>query len=90
MVRARVRRDASYDGYFYVGVRTMKIFCLPSYKVRLSLEKNIVFFSTREEAITAGYRSCKRWNPDIFPDVTPYWLDKVLQCPGTFSRVLVL
>ncbi|UCG89647.1 MAG: methylphosphotriester-DNA--protein-cysteine methyltransferase family protein [Candidatus Heimdallarchaeota archaeon] len=78
MVSARVRRDASYDGYFYVGVRTMKIFCLPSCKARLSLEKNMVFFSTREEAIVAGYRSCKRCKPDLFPNNVPNWLDKVL------------
>lgn len=78
MVSARIRRDASYDGHFYVGVRTMKIFCLPSCKARLSLEQNMVFFSTREEAIAAGYRSCKRCKPDLFPKITPNWLDKVL------------
>ncbi|MHA2245749.1 MAG: Ada metal-binding domain-containing protein [Candidatus Hodarchaeales archaeon] len=79
MVSARVRRDASYDGHFYVGVRTMKIFCLPSCKAKLSLYENMVFFSTREEAIIAGFRSCKRCKPDLFPDITPYWLDKVLR-----------
>ena len=78
MVRARVTRDASYDGHFYVGVRTMKTFCLPSCKARLSLKKNMVFFSTREEAINARYRSCKRCKPDLYPDITPYWLDRVL------------
>ena len=78
MVRARVRRDASYNGHFYVGVQTMKIFCLPSCKAKLALEKNMVFFSTREEAIAAGYRSCKRCKPDIFPNIKPYWLDRLL------------
>ncbi len=79
MLRARVSRDASYDGYFYVGVRTMKIYCLPSCKAKLAIEKNIVFFSTREEAKAAKYRSCKRCKPDIFPNVVPQWLDKVLR-----------
>lgn len=79
MVRARVRRDASYDGHFYVGVRTMKIFCIPSCKARLSLEKNMIFFTSREEAIAAGYRSCKRCKPNLFPQVTPFWLNKVLR-----------
>lgn len=78
MVSARIRRDASYNGLFYVGVRTMKIFCLPSCKARLSLEQNMVFFSTREEAIAAGYRSCKRCKPELFPNFMPNWLDKVL------------
>ncbi|UCG03329.1 MAG: methylphosphotriester-DNA--protein-cysteine methyltransferase family protein [Candidatus Heimdallarchaeota archaeon] len=78
MVKARIRRDASYDGQFYVGARTMKIFCLPSCKARLSLEENMVFFLTREEAIDTGYRSCKRCKPDLFPNIMPNWLDKVL------------
>jgi methylphosphotriester-DNA--protein-cysteine methyltransferase len=78
MIRARVRRDALYDGHFYVGVRTMKIYCLPSCKARLSLKENMVFFITREEATTAGYRSCKRCKPDMFPNNKPHWLDQVL------------
>ena len=78
MTRARISRDASYDGHFYVGVHTMKIFCLPSCKAKMSLEKNLVFFSTREEAIAAGYRSCKRCKPDIFPNIKPHWLDRLL------------
>jgi AraC family transcriptional regulator of adaptative response / methylphosphotriester-DNA alkyltransferase methyltransferase len=78
MVDARMRRDAFYDGHFYVGVQTMKIFCLPSCKARLSLVKNMVFFLTREEAINAGYRSCKRCKPDLFPNIIPDWLGKVI------------
>ena len=78
MVNARIRRDASYDGHFYVGVQTMKIFCLPSCKARMSLVKNMVFFLTREEAIVAGYRSCKRCKPDLFPNMVPDWLNKII------------
>ncbi|MFW9902975.1 MAG: bifunctional transcriptional activator/DNA repair enzyme AdaA [Candidatus Thorarchaeota archaeon] len=78
MVDARIRRDASYDGRFYVGVQTMKIFCLPSCKARMSNVKNMVFFSTREEAIDAGYRSCKRCKPDLFPNMKPDWLVKII------------
>ncbi|MFX0181838.1 MAG: Ada metal-binding domain-containing protein [Candidatus Hodarchaeota archaeon] len=78
MIKARIRRDNSYDGHFFVGVRTMKIYCLPSCKARLSLKENMIFFLTREEAISAGYRSCKRCKPDIFPNNRPPWLDQVL------------
>jgi methylphosphotriester-DNA--protein-cysteine methyltransferase len=78
MTRARIRRDDSYDGNFYVGVRTMKIYCLPSCKARLSLKENMVFFVTREKATAAGYRSCKRCKPDMFPNNKPHWLDQVL------------
>jgi len=78
MVNARMRRDALYDGYFYVGVQTMKIFCLPSCKARLSRVENMVFFTTREKAINAGYRSCKRCKPDLFPNIMPEWLNRVI------------
>ncbi|MHA2227472.1 MAG: bifunctional transcriptional activator/DNA repair enzyme AdaA [Candidatus Hodarchaeales archaeon] len=78
MIKARVARDASYDGQFFVGVRTMKIYCLPSCKAKLALEKNTEFFSTREEAEEAGYRSCKRCKPELFPKITPLWMDGVL------------
>ena len=30
MERAFFARDASYDGVFYVGVRTTRIYCVPS------------------------------------------------------------
>ncbi|MGH7492620.1 MAG: Ada metal-binding domain-containing protein [bacterium] len=29
MLAAMRKHDAAYDGKFYVGVRTMKIYCLP-------------------------------------------------------------
>ena len=34
-------------------------------QARLPLEKNIVFFTTMEEAIEKGYRPCKRCKPKL-------------------------
>lgn len=79
MLAATLRHDAAYDGRFYVGVNTMKIYCLPSCKAKLPLLKNIVFFKNRDEAIRAGYKGCKRCKADSFPNVSPAWLAGFLE-----------
>ena len=79
MVAAMQANDASYDGKFYVGVLSTKIYCLPSCRARLPLLKNVRFFPTREEAIGAGLRGCKRCKAAQFPDVLPGWLGVVLR-----------
>ena len=56
MVTAMRESDPSYDGKFYVGVLTTEIYCLPSCKAKLPKLENVVFFSTREEAMAAGLR----------------------------------
>jgi AraC family transcriptional regulator, regulatory protein of adaptative response / methylated-DNA-[protein]-cysteine methyltransferase len=63
MQAAYLRRDAAYDGIFFVGVRTTGTFCRPTCKVRSPLPKNVEFFATAAEALFAGYRPCKRCRP---------------------------
>ena len=58
-------RDKSYDGRFYVAVKSTKIVCCPSCPSRIPLDKNIVCVDTLEEALENGYRPCKRCKPDI-------------------------
>jgi len=79
MVRAITENDSSYDGKFYVGVHSTKIYCLPSCKAKLPLLKNVVFYTTREEAIAAGLRGCKRCKSESYPNVLPSWLHDVLK-----------
>ena len=62
--RAVSTRDSSADGAFFYGVRTTKIFCRPSCGSRLPLRKNIVFFDDVASAVRAGYRPCKKCQPD--------------------------
>jgi methylphosphotriester-DNA--protein-cysteine methyltransferase len=78
MLKARLRRDTDYDGRFYVGVLTMKTYCLPSCKAKLALEKNMEFFFTREEAINEGFRGCQRCKAEMYPEVRPAWLDNIV------------
>jgi len=58
------QRDAAYDGLFVFGVRTTGIFCRPSCPSR-PLLKNMEFFETPEAARAAGFRSCKRCQPEL-------------------------
>jgi len=78
MIRAMRENDRSFDGCFFVGVQSTGIYCLPSCRARLPLLKNVVFYATREEAIAAGLRGCKRCRAESFPDVLPGWLQRLL------------
>lgn len=78
MLAAMARNDAGFDGRFYVGVLSTGIYCLPSCRARTPKPENITFFATREEAIAAGLRGCKRCRSERFPDRLPDWLHNVL------------
>lgn len=78
MVRAMRTNDRTYDGRFYVGVHSTGIYCLPSCPARLPLLKNVVFYTTREDAIVAGLRGCKRCRSDRYPDILPEWVHAVV------------
>lgn len=64
MWSAVVNNDASADGRFYYAVRSTMICCSPSCRSRLPSRKNVVFFEKLEDAIAAGFRPCKRCQPD--------------------------
>lgn len=79
MEAARHRRDRSYDGIFFVAVRTTGIFCLPSCPARSPLPRNVEYFSTVREAAFAGYRPCKRCRPLEAAGATPEWASQILK-----------
>ncbi|MFW9856882.1 MAG: Ada metal-binding domain-containing protein [Candidatus Thorarchaeota archaeon] len=78
MFRIAKACDGTYDGKFWVAVKTTKIYCLPSCKAKSPLPKNVTFYATREEAIANNYRGCKRCKSEFFPNVEPKWLKRVL------------
>jgi AraC family transcriptional regulator of adaptative response/methylated-DNA-[protein]-cysteine methyltransferase len=63
MYRALVKRDPSFEGIFYVGVRTTGIFCRPTCSAKKPAPENVDFFATAGEALHSGYRPCLRCNP---------------------------
>ena len=78
MVAAMRSNDAQCDGRFYVGVHSTRIYCLPSCKARLPKLSNVRFYATREDALAAGLRGCKRCRSDRFPDVLPDWIKRLV------------
>ncbi len=79
MIQAMTDCDSRYNGKFYVGVTSTKIYCLPSCKAKLPLLKNVTFFNSREEAIAFGLRGCKRCLSENYPDVLPKWVKPLLK-----------
>jgi AraC family transcriptional regulator of adaptative response/methylated-DNA-[protein]-cysteine methyltransferase len=79
MVAAMLTDDAGYDGKFYVCVKTTGIYCVPSCKAKTPMLKNVVFLSSKKEAVAAGFRGCKRCRSEFFPDIHPEWWRKALE-----------
>ncbi len=52
--------DAHFDDIFYYAVQTTGIFCRPSCKSKMPNYENVVIFKSRDAAIKAGFRPCKR------------------------------
>ncbi|MBW0073613.1 bifunctional DNA-binding transcriptional regulator/O6-methylguanine-DNA methyltransferase Ada [Escherichia coli] len=57
-------RDPNTDGEFVFAVRTTGIFCRPSCRARHALRENVSFYANASEALAAGFRPCKRCQPD--------------------------
>jgi AraC family transcriptional regulator of adaptative response/methylated-DNA-[protein]-cysteine methyltransferase len=77
MQRAYLNRDATYNGLFFIGVRTTGVFCRPSCPARSPDPENVEYFSTAAEALFAGYRPCKRCRPMAIND-QPRWATSLL------------
>jgi len=63
MYRALVNRDSSFEGIFFVGVRTTGIFCRPTCPAKKPDRQNVDFFATPGDALYGGFRPCLRCRP---------------------------
>src|SRR5205823_8940403 len=70
--RARLARDRAFDGAFFTGVRTTRIYCRPVCPVRPARSANVVFFGSAAAAERAGFRPCLRCRPETAPG-SPAW-----------------
>lgn len=57
-------RDASANGQFYYSVKTTGVYCRPSCPSRTAKPENVQFHVTTVDAERAGFRPCRRCNPD--------------------------
>lgn len=83
--RARLSRDTRFDGKFFIGVLSTRIYCRPICPVPTVKEKNVRYFPTAAAAAEARYRPCLRCRPECSPG-TPAWFGT----SNTVSRALRL
>jgi len=78
MDSAMRRRDASFDGIFFLGVKTTGVFCRPSCPAKKPLARNVEYFHTPRQALSAGYRPCRRCRPMNVNGRPPEWVGRLL------------
>src|SRR5207245_9875239 len=83
--RARLSRDARFDGKFFIGVLTSRVYCRSICPAPTAKEKNVRYFPSAAAAAEAGFRPCLRCRPECSPG-TPAWLGT----SNTVSRALRL
>src|SRR6266540_3003667 len=84
--RARLARDARFDGRFFIGVTSTGIYCRPICPAAPQPKaSNVRYFPSAAAAAEAGFRPCLRCCPEASPG-TPAWLG----APVSVSRALKL
>jgi AraC family transcriptional regulator, regulatory protein of adaptative response / DNA-3-methyladenine glycosylase II len=65
--RALTAHDARFDGRFFVGVTSTRIYCRPVCTVRTPRRENCRFFMSAAAAEVEGFRPCMRCRPELAP-----------------------
>ncbi len=65
--RAVHARDPRFDGIFFVGITTTRVYCRPVCPARVSYPDRRRFFDSAASAERAGYRPCLRCRPELAP-----------------------
>lgn len=65
--RARLARDARFDGVFFTAVRSTGIYCRPVCPAPAPKPSNVSYFPTAAAATAAGFRPCLRCRPELSP-----------------------
>ncbi len=89
--QAIIHNDMSYDNKFFYGVKTTGIFCRPACKSRVPKKENVRIFQNAAQALSEGFRPCKRCRPtgQRLPDHE--WVDQITHCIAmNYSKALTL
>lgn len=70
--RAVTSRDGRFDGRFWTGVLSTKIYCRPSCPARTPGRARVRFYAHPALAERDGFRACRRCRPELSPDA-PDW-----------------
>ena len=71
LYKALIARDRRFDGLFFVGVTSTRIYCRPVCPVKPPREANCRFYHSAPEAEQAGFRPCLRCRPELAPGHAP-------------------
>ncbi len=69
--RALAARDPRFDGLFFVGITSTRIYCRPICPSRLANPERRRFFESTVAAEKAGFRPCLRCRPELAPGRAP-------------------
>ena len=64
-------RDARFDGIFFVGVTSTRVYCRPVCRVKTPKAANCRFFDSAQQAEQSGFRPCLRCRPELAPGNAP-------------------
>lgn len=78
--------DSRFDGRFFCGVSSTRIYCRPVCRVKLPREENCSFFASAAAAEAAGYRPCLKCRPELAPGPAP--VDAVARLARTAALIL--
>jgi AraC family transcriptional regulator, regulatory protein of adaptative response / DNA-3-methyladenine glycosylase II len=78
--QAMLAHDARFDGRFFVGVTSTRVYCRPVCRVRTPLRRNCRFFSNAPGAEAAGFRPCLRCRPELAPGLS------LIDSPGNLAQ----
>lgn len=65
--RARLTRDARFDGLFFTAVTSTGIYCRPVCPAPAPKTHNVRYYETAAAATAAGFRPCLRCRPEAAP-----------------------
>jgi len=65
--RALDARDPRFDGVFFVGITTTRVYCRPVCPARVAYHDHRRFFNSAAAAESAGFRPCMRCRPELAP-----------------------
>ena len=71
--RARISRDARFDGKFFIAITSTRIYCRPICPSPHARRSHVRYYPSAAAAAAAGYRPCLRCRPEAAPG-TPAWL----------------
>ncbi len=64
-------RDPRYDGVFFIGITSTRVYCRPVCPSRLARHDRRRFFVALADAEAAGFRPCRRCRPELAPGHGP-------------------